>query len=88
MNKLTIPPKDQFKLEEAKIQGGLFGKIFGTGEHFSKTSLFFILVLLVLVGCFYIFRDLISSLGYWKDIFLPIFTLIAGYFFGQNSKEK
>ncbi len=88
MTKVTIPPEQQFKLEQTKIEGGLLGKFFGTGDQFNKTSLFFIILILAVIGIIYIFQNLQSSLGYWKDIFLPLFTLVAGYFFGKNSDEK
>lgn len=87
MSKVTLPSKDQLRLEETKIQGGVFGKVFGIGEQFSKTSLFLIILLLIVVGVIYIFRDFGVSLAYWKDIFLPMFTLLAGYFLGQKQKN-
>jgi hypothetical protein len=85
-NALKAPTPTQLKtsLEGKKIEAGLIGKYFGTGDN-AKINITAISVLLLIISAifFSFFFKLPEAIEYWKTI-LPLVTLGLGYIWGKN----
>ena len=74
-----------FNLAEKKLEAGVLGKLFGTGDNAAKNSTSLLILLLVIAGISAYFWK--GDNGAFFDIVVPIITLGLGYLFGQNVSE-
>ena len=69
-------------LAEKKLEAGVLGKLFGTGDNAAKNSTSLLILLLVIAGIVAYFW--MKDSGTFFEIVVPIITLGLGYLFGQN----
>ena len=83
MLKAPTPVEEpSMNLAEKKLEAGVLGKLFGTGDNAAKNSTSLLILLLVLAGIMAYFWKMDE--GAFFDIVVPIITLGLGYLFGQN----
>lgn len=73
-------------LAERRLEAGVLGKLFGTGDNAAKNSTSLLVLLLVLAGIVAYFWK--GDEGAFFDIVVPIVTLGLGYLFGQQMRAN
>lgn len=87
MSVLTAPENQEqsSNLDERRLEAGVLGKLFGTGDNAAKNATSLLILLLVLAGiAAYFWRQ---DQGAFFDIVVPIITLGLGYLFGQKISD-
>lgn len=87
MSEIRTPdsPKQSSNLDERRLEAGVLGKIFGTGDNAAKNIAGLIIFLLVngaLIGYFVSLDE-----GALFQIVVPIVTLGLGYLFGRQTGD-
>ncbi len=87
MSEIRTPdsPKQSSNLDERRLEAGILGKVFGTGENAAKNIAGLIIFLLVNGALIAYFISLDE--GALFQIVVPIITLALGYLFGRQTGE-
>jgi hypothetical protein len=72
-------------LAERKLEAGVIGKLFGTGDNAAKNTAGIVILILILGGLIGYFYN--KDGGKLFDIVVPIVTLGLGYLFGEKMAE-
>ena len=78
------PQPHKIRLEEKKLEAGLFGKLFGTGSNASNNIVGIILIgLLLSIILMAVFNN--PNSAKLLETTAPIMTLALGYLFGKQT---
>ena len=81
-NKLKYNVPQDTKLATKKLEAGWFGKIFGIGQNALNSGIILIALILLVAIIFLAVYKQDTTLS----IIVSIFTLVIGYFLGNNKK--
>jgi len=74
-----------YNLAERKLEAGVIGKLFGTGNNAPKNIAGLVILILIVGGLVAYFLN--GDAGALFEIVIPIVTLGLGYLFGEKMAE-